>query len=432
MELPRLKIDTGGCVNNNLRFDLSNYLIHFFRDIDLESGNGIVFPEHMGWQNLYEDTSFPAVFMLRAALRNGRLWATWSVRNDVRTIYGPNPAICFTEMPIAAFLEAGRSRWNSGQAMSPYGLVFPKDILFQLGARPVISGSSADVDTFAYFDGDGNRLLPENHINFQEQYRYVTFNIGGSRDIDWTHEREWRWPCRDDVSAVSSQLKEFGVVSSWEEIPGLDFYKWGIRGIGVIVETKAQADLIVSDMLTLIDSGQASAETFSFVLASSLLPAPTQLREPVSIAQEIAGAMVNLEPYFALPTQVCAQYSDRFSELVQQVEATAGIPSYGEFGGCWLWLHNNSSPLTRALLHTERAFVSPDGRYLVPLYEFSDSRSLREREAMTSKLAEMVAAEFWAPCCYFSVLNSDDPSEVPFYAGGFDDGIGFFNCSWNA
>lgn len=51
---------------------------------------------------------------------------------------------------------------------------------------------------------------------------------------------------------------------------------------------------------------------------------------------------------------------------------------------------------------------------------------------MTSQLAEMVAAEFGARCCYFSVLNSDDPSAVPFYVVEFNDDIGFFNCSWNA
>lgn len=418
------------CMNNNIRFDLSNYLIHFFRDIDLESANGIVFPEHMGWQNLYEGTRLPAIFMLRAALRNGRLWATWSVRKNVRTIYGPNPAICFTEMPIAAFLEAGHARWESGQAMSPFAFVFPKETLFQFGARPVISGLSSN--TSAYFDKDGNRLLSEQVLPLSEQYRYIAFDIGGSKKIDWSHEREWRWPYLGDMSDINYHIKEFGTVSEWNQIPGLDFCKWGIKGIGVIVETKAQADLIVSDMLTLVDSAQASPETFSFVLASSLLPAPSQLRDPASIATAITGAMINLEPYFALPDQVCKNYSDRFEELVRQVEAKASAPTYGEFGGCWLWLHDNASPLTRALLRTERAFVSRDGRYLASLHEFSDSRSLREREAMTSQLAEMVKAEFGVSCGYFSVLGSADPSAVPFYVDYVDDDIGFFNCTWNA
>lgn len=418
-----------GAVKNNERFDLSNYLIHFFRDIDLESGSGIVFPEHMGWQNLYEDTIFPAFFMLRSALRNGRLWATWSLRNDVRTIYGPNPAICFTEMPIAAFLEAGYSRWGAGQAMSQFAFVFPKDTLFQMGARPVISGLTSDV--VPYFDKDGSRMLPEHVLAAHEQYRYVTFNIGGAKNIDWTHEREWRWPCRADMSDINSQIEDYGQVSSWDEIPGLDFYKWGIRGMGVIVETEAQAQLVISDMLTLVDSGVADLSAFSFVLVRSILPGLDQLREPENTSRTVARAMVNLDPYFELPDIDCESYSNRFTQLVRQVERAAGAPSWGEFGGCWLWLHDNTSALTRALLRTGRAFVSRDGRYLASLYELSDSRGLREREAITSRLAEMVNKEFGVPCGYFSVLNSDDPCEVPFYADGFDDDIAFFNCSWN-
>lgn len=419
-------------MNNNIRFDLSNYLIHFFRDVDLEGRNGIIFPEHMGWHNLYEDTFFPAFFMLRAALRNGRLWATWSMRNGVRTIYGPNPAVCFTEMPIVAFLQAGHARWESGQAMSPFALVFPKEVLFQLGALPVISGSSSNAGFSTHFDKSGNRMLPKAIIPSLEQFRYVTLDIGGAKNIDWTHEREWRWPYRGDCSGVNSQIKEFGTVSSWDEIHGLDFYRVGIRGIGVIVETKGQAELVVSDMLTLVDSGLAAADTFGFVLVRNLLSALNHLQDPASIAHAIASAMVNLDPYFALPDETCEEYSNRFSRFVRQVEETAGLPSYSEFGGCWLWLHDNASPLTRALLRTGRAFVSRDGRYLASLYEFSDSRGLQEREAMATRLASMVKAEFGMSCGYFSVLGSDDPAAVPFYVGGFDDDIGFFNCTWNA
>lgn len=419
-------------MNNNIRFDLSNYLIHFFRDIDISGPNGISLPEHMGWQNIYEDTFLPASFMLRAALRNGRLWATWSMRNGIRTIYGSSPAICFTEMPIAAFLKAGSERWKSGQAMSPFALVFPREALYRIGALPVISGVASEGVFSANYDANGNRMLPESIIPSVEQFRYVTFDIGGARNIDWTHEREWRWPYRGDLSAVNQEIQNFGIVSSWDEIPGLDFYRLGINGIGVIVETKRQAELIVSDMLTLVDSGQATAETFGFVLASKLLPAPNQLQDPASIAQAIESAMVNLQPYFSLPPEECNAFSNRFGMLVRQVEESAGFPSQGEFGGCWLWLHDNTSLLTRALLRTGRAFVTRDGRYLASLREFSDSRGLREREAMTSRLASMVKAEFGTSCCYFSVLNSDDPTEVPFYADEFNDDIGFFNCSWNA
>lgn len=418
-------------MNNNKRYDLSDYLIHFFRDIDLESNSSIVFPEHMGWQNLFEDTTFPAIFMLRAALRNGRLWATWSERNNVRTIYGPNPAICFTEMPIAAFLEAGHVRWGSGQAMSPFALVFPKNLLFQLGARPVIYGFSADVNASAYFDSVGNRKFPESAIPTKEQYRYVTFNIGSSKSIDWTHEREWRWPYRGDVSHINAQLNDCGILSSWDEIPGLDFYNMNIQGIGVIVENKQQADLIVSDMLTLVDGGQASVETFSFVLASDLLPTVELLRDPKDILSAVSSAMVDLNPYFEIKKQDCENYNKRFIELIEHVENTSGEPRQDEFGGCWLWMHDNAAPLTRALLQTGRVFVSKEGRYLACLHEFSDSRSLQEREEMTSRLANMVREEFKTPCGYFSVRDSNNPSAVPFYANDFEDDIAFFNCTWN-
>lgn len=394
--------------------------------------NAIVFPEHMGWQNLWQDTFLPANFMLRAALRNGRLWATWSFRRGIRTIYGPSPAICFTEMPIAAFIEAGYARRAKGQAMSPFALVFPKDALHDIGARPVMYGLSEDV-ILPSGSGGGQRLLSENVLPLQEQYRYVSHSLGPGKTVDWTHEREWRWPYRGDITAFQSEADEYGgSVADWYCIPGLDFYKYGFQGIGVIVETKSQANLVVSDMLTLVDSGIATEHTFGFVLATGFLPAPNQLRDPTHISQAIGNAMVDLAPFFAMSPTSCEDYSNRFAKLVSDIEAVAGAPIYGEFGGCWLWLHDNTAPLTRALLRTGRAFVSRDGRYLASLYEFSDMRSIREREAMAAKLSELVLIEFQTKTCQFSVLGSDDPTSVPFYAGNVDDNIGYFNCSWHS
>lgn len=121
---------------NSIRFDLSDWLIHFFRDIDLEGNNSIVYVEHMGWGNIAEDVNWSALFMLRCAIRSGRLWATWSFRNNVRTIYGPDPAVCFTEMPIAAFLETGEKRHRRGEAMSPFALIFPKNMFLRLVQIP--------------------------------------------------------------------------------------------------------------------------------------------------------------------------------------------------------------------------------------------------------------------------------------------------------
>src|SRR3546814_6091553 len=64
--------------------------------------------------------------------------------------------------------------------------------MFTAGARPVIYGLSGDVREQPS-NGDF-RILDERLLPQQEQYRYVTYTIGDVRQIDWTHEREWRWP----------------------------------------------------------------------------------------------------------------------------------------------------------------------------------------------------------------------------------------------
>lgn len=420
-------------MNNNNRFDLSNYLIHFFRDIDLDSGSSVAIPDHMGWNNLVEDTNLPAFFMLRAALRNGRLWATRSVRNGQPTIYGPCPAICFTEMPLAAFLEAGSKRWKDGQAMSPFAFVFPKAKLFDLGARPVISGLSHGSNISAYYNSEGFRMLPEDSLPSKEQYRYVAYNLGG-RKIDWTHEREWRLPYRSNISDYNKEMKDSGIVSNWYDIPGLDFLSRDValNNMGVIVHSKQHVKLIISDMLALVDSGKAYSDSFGFVLDASLLQSNELLRNPLQTSQAISNAMVDLKPYFSITDEECEDHSYRFSKIVSEVEQSNGPPTEGEFGGCWLWLHDNTSLLTRALLKKGRVVVTKNGRYLANLVEISIHRALGDREKMTTQVAEKISAEFNLDSCYFSVLDSLNPNDVPFYAGYFDDDISFFNCAWKA
>ena len=130
--------------------------------------------------------------MLRCAIRQGRLWATWAYRNDVRTIYGDRPAVCFTEMPLAAFLESGKKREQLGQAMSPIGLIFSKRDMYKLGAKPVIYGLDDRAAWLPSGNGGQPRIMDEGILPLREQYRYVPFHLDEERNIDWSHEREWR------------------------------------------------------------------------------------------------------------------------------------------------------------------------------------------------------------------------------------------------
>lgn len=413
-------------MRNNIRFDLSGWLIHFFRDIDLLGENSISFPEHMGWGNILEDTKYSALFMLRCALRNGRLWATWSYRNGARTIYGPDPAICFTDMPIAAFFEAGQERAARGEAMSPFALVFPKEAMHRINTNPVIYGLSQRNFRLPLNAAGGPRIIDPAVLPEAEQHRYVTY----SSRTDWTHEREWRWPFRGKYDEVERELEEFGVVSDWSDIPGLDFYSHDISGMGVLVKTREQAMWVVNDILTLVDRGNIDRGRFSFVLAADTLPPLSQLQNPAQISAAIASAAVDLEPHFNHSTRSLNELRRRFYQLANEIAANAQEPVCGESGGCWLWLLDNTAPLTRALISDGSIVVSESGKYLVDLVMFSHSWNLRQRESMTEKLAEAVDKEFALECGYHSVLGSKNANAIPFCNGDHLDNRNYYNCSW--
>jgi hypothetical protein len=88
--------------SNNIRFDLSPFLIHFFRKLDLEKADVSHCPEDWGPGAIVEDTTLSPIFLLGNAISVERLWATWSVHGQRWTVYGPHPAVYFTDMPITA------------------------------------------------------------------------------------------------------------------------------------------------------------------------------------------------------------------------------------------------------------------------------------------------------------------------------------------
>ena len=69
-----------GKQGNLIRFDLSDYLIHFVRHMKADADDALDLPEDWGWDNIAEDVAYSPFFLLRCILRHGRIWATWSVR----------------------------------------------------------------------------------------------------------------------------------------------------------------------------------------------------------------------------------------------------------------------------------------------------------------------------------------------------------------
>lgn len=414
---------------NSKRFDLSDYLIHFFRKVDIASDSAPVVPESMGFANLHEDEQWSAIFMLRCAIRHQLLWATWSYRGGARTIYGRSPAVCFTEMPLAAFLEAGNDRSLRGEAMSSYALVFPKNGLYNYGANPVIYG----LDTRSAYIPNGRdgeaRIIDESLLPLREQYRYVTFNPSAKRPIDWTHEREWRWPCRDVSASIEEQIEEFGCIEKSSDIPGMSLSSSWCRGMGVVVKSDDEASWVISDILSLVDRDVVDRWHFSFVLVSARL-LPGGIVQPDDVESAISEASIDLDPFFSIKDKDARLICERFTELVWHVERSHSLVQPGECGGAWLWILDNTSRLARALLKTGRVQVSKDGRYLAELKELNDSRSLRQREEMIESLAVIVTREFGVECGTFSVRDSDNFDDVPFYSSEHAENGMFFNVSW--
>lgn len=412
-------------VINNNRYDLSDRLIHFFRRVDLAGDTAPAWPEDPGYASISESEVLQPAFLLRHAIRMGRLYATWSIRKGRRTIHGKRPAVCFTEMPIAAFIEAGRFREAKGQAMSPYGLVFPKAAAFRTGARPVIYGLTGDATAKGGEEGVP-RLLKPGVLPLEEQYRYVAFDPSKS-NLDWSHEREWRW--RLPVKPWSDKN---GIPPAGSEvIPGYDLDDPRLAGLGVIVASAAEADRVVFDILTKVDRGDISPEHYAFVIAHEEVDDWESLKARDALDDAINANLVELAPYFSMKGKRAQDLVAQLDVEIEGVLTLSGSPTRGEHGGCWLWILDNRHEMTRALVKKEMVEVNGEGKYLIPMDRFAEAGfSLREQEGLTEQLAGVLMEEFGLRADYFSVLSSTRPDAVPFYNGHQLDDHRFYNWNW--
>lgn len=407
---------------NSFRFDLSDWLVHFVKKIDLTSSSPPPLPYEWPQGAIVEDSTLSPFFILRQIIRDGRLLPTWSIRKGNRTIYGNRPAICFTEMPLAAFLMAGKQRSARNEQMSSYGVMIPKDQLFKQGARPVIYGLAENSNYLTTNSPTGARLLDERALPLQEQYRYAAFNPTKEGTLDWSHEREWRWPTPDE----HPQANTYAELS----IHGLDIRDF--TGIGFIVKNERQANLLTYDILRLIDANLITENTVNFILIQERFPDINSLINPNQTAKAIADSRIEIASYFEHNEPKTDQLIKKFDALVEKVASTINVDEIrpGELGKCWLWLHDNTSPLARALISqpTVRGIeISEKGHYLVEIAEFRDDTGLRLRQNLTIKLAQLVQQEFETSVECYSALGSDDPNDAPSYTDWIPEAGGYLN-----
>jgi hypothetical protein len=80
--------------------------------------------------------------------------------------------------------------------MAGYGILVHKQDVYVAGGLPVIYGLRQAEELHRGEKGydPERRLLRPEHLPSDLQYRYIVFVPTGAKPIDWSHEREWRWP----------------------------------------------------------------------------------------------------------------------------------------------------------------------------------------------------------------------------------------------
>ena len=75
-----------------------------------------------------EDAS--AFSVLKKILHDGFIHSSWSIRNRTPSVYGPNSAVCFTEMPLYALVDYARGRGEKSGYVGNYGIAFRRNELY--------------------------------------------------------------------------------------------------------------------------------------------------------------------------------------------------------------------------------------------------------------------------------------------------------------
>lgn len=184
---------------NPMRHDHTAWLTHFVRDRKPEQDFPGVDEDECGVYAGGElEWDADAFQVLKTIIRLGGLTPGYSFRKGRTTIYGGQPAVCATEMPLYAFAIYARERAKAGN-VSAYGISFLKSDFYSAGGRPAIYGLSTDNVSYVS-NTPTSRIFNESILPKREQFRYVAHNpVGLAGRIDWSHEREWRWIPHDNV-----------------------------------------------------------------------------------------------------------------------------------------------------------------------------------------------------------------------------------------
>ena len=128
--------------------------------------------------------------------------------SDGKLVAGSCGYICFTEAPITMLPKMVEyfASYKKRAKFAPYGIGFPKSLLFIKGARPVIYSNYGEKDL----------LAPSIQWRHEDYHPVLYKKSGYPKYRDYTWMREWRLPLKE----FSFDEKHCFIVTkeSWEDI----------------------------------------------------------------------------------------------------------------------------------------------------------------------------------------------------------------------
>jgi hypothetical protein len=400
-------LDLNRMADSKKRLDLSNWIIHFVHDRNIENedytmdefgfmtfssgpdgfkftGEPIYLENPIKAEEEQLDEAASAYEVLRKIITDGYIKASWSYRSHRATIYGPKQAVCFTEMPLYGLLEYAKSK--NPLSVGVYCIALLRDELFQAGARTVIYGLSGDV--YEAKEGDPNyhqmtrNLANECGLGIKEQYRYVATNLNRTPyPIDWTHEREWRW----------ADIKEI------HDVPGLPLIIKNpeIRFSKIIVMVKSieEAEDIIEILSNLYHSSSDNYESVFYDQESILSVSVLALEELTKYNLDSSTIKFEDLPLHSLPKVTKVTVTQETMKLVTEAITEANeislkaskdfLDKYGDndmSGFAHVVGYDATTEITQALVDLKIAHVWGDGYYHIYVKTYP-SQSLNVEEA---------------------------------------------------
>lgn len=306
--------------------------------------------------------------VLTAIIRLGGLMPGYSFRKGRTTIYGGQPAVCATEMPLYAFATYARERAEAGN-VSAYGISFLKSEFYAAGGRPAIYGLSTDNVKYSRNDPTC-RVIDDSILPVREQFRFIAHNPGGAtRPIDWSHEREWRWvACDGEVDNI--WVQDYNGISG--PAPALPLFKGRKEGrpfsrVCIIVWTVDEAKEI-NELLTgfhLAGSNNYGSPFDRQVIERSRIIVLEEVIKAVEKSRELnAQTIEGLEEAQLLRSITIARPPENAAKIV--ADAFAAAKTAGEQAGAAYNAKHGSASASFGFAHAATTDVtSPIVQYLL-------------------------------------------------------------------